>query len=232
MSNAVSNGVPMSAGDSTMQQSSAAIPPDNNQQLQQLLALQHQLQGASNASGQSQGILDMASVLSKIQSLEREKMELNQQLVQKDAKLDKLTENKRVEMHQMLETTISKFLEDLQTKDEKTKTDLKAGLNRLAQKGDETGVWEVVACASAAHVERVNELEKLRTEVNAFREREKVLQGGMFGNESARISSDAGNKRKADDISTSSTDNGVPDIFEEFSRTIMAEGGIHSRYTE
>ena len=89
-------------------------------------------------------------------------------------------------MQQLLEGTMSKFLQDLQTKDDKTKADLRAGLERLAQKGDESGVWEVMACASSAHVARVSELENLRTEVNAFREREKVMQGGVFGTEESR----------------------------------------------
>ena len=179
------------------------------------------------------GIIDMASVLSKIQSLEREKASLADQIVQRDVKLSKLTESKRLEMQQVLETTIARFLEDLKTKDDKTKEDLKAGLSRLAQRGDESGVWEVMACASAAHVERVTELEKLRTEVNTFREREKALQGGMFGSESSRIDSlGVGDKRKSDDISTSKTDNGVPDIFEEFTNSMMRTGGINSVFTE
>ena len=132
----------------------------------------------------------------------------------------------------LLQGTISKFIQDLQTTDEQTKTDLKSGLERLANTGDESGVWEVMACASAAHVERVNELEKLRTEVNTFREREKALQGGVFGTEESRISNDYGSKRKADNISDSTSANGVPNIFDEFTRTMMDRGGIDSRFTE
>lgn len=117
-------------------------------------------------------------------------------------------------------------------RDVKTKDDLRAGLERLAQRGDETGVWEVMACASAAHAARVTELESLRTEVNTYREREKALHGGVFGNEALRVNPDVGSKRKADDMSTNVTENGVPDIFEEFTKTIMSEGGINARYTE
>lgn len=178
------------------------------------------------------GIMDMASVLAKIQQLEREKSDMAAQLQARDQKLEKLTEGKRAEMQAMLETTISRFLADLQTKDEKTKEDLKQGLSRLAQRGDESGVWEVMACASAAHVEKVDELERLRTEVNGFRDKEKQLQGGVFASESSRMGDDTHGKRKADDISSSVTDNGVPDIFDEFTKTIMAGGGISGRYTE
>lgn len=188
--------------------------------------------GEPPAQQAAPGIMDMASVLAKIQQLEREKSDMAAQLQARDQKLEKLTEGKRAEMQAMLETTISRFLADLQTKDEKTKEDLKQGLSRLAQRGDESGVWEVMACASAAHVEKVDELERLRTEVNGFRDKEKQLQGGVFASESSRMGDDAHGKRKADDISSSVTDNGVPDIFDEFTKTIMAGGGISGRYTE
>ena len=64
----------------------------HNQQMSQLASLQQQLQ---NSGGQQNGILDMASVLSKIQSLEQEKRDMHAQLQQRDAKLEKLTESKR-----------------------------------------------------------------------------------------------------------------------------------------
>lgn len=179
-------------------------------------------------------IMDMASVLGRIQQLERANAELSSTITAKDGQLERLTEGKRAEMKTLLETTIARFLEDLQTKDAKTKEGLKEGLARLAQRGDESGVWEVMACASASHVEKVNELEKLRSEVNDYREKEKQLQGGLFGSESMRISEPAreSGKRKSDEISTSHTDNGVPNIFDEFTSTIMSMGGIQGRYTE
>lgn len=85
---------------------SAGIAQDAMQM--HIQALQQQIQ---NANPNSQGLVDIASVLSKIQSLEKEKAELSQQLTAKDAKLDKLTESKRAEMQQVLQTTIAKFLE-------------------------------------------------------------------------------------------------------------------------
>ena len=104
----------------------------------------------------------------------------------------------------------------------------------MAERGDESGVWEVMACASAAHVERVNELEKLRTEVNEFREKEKLLHGGVFGSESSRVGDmmPGGTKRKSDDISEHVHDSGSGDIFEEFSRTLMKAGGNQGIFAE
>lgn len=174
-------------------------------------------------------IVDMASVLARIQALENDKSSLTAELQQKDAKIDKLTESKRAEMQQMLQTTISTFLTDLQPKDVKAVEEVKSGLERIALKGTDNAIWDVVACASAAHAVRVNELETLRVEVNAFRDKEKQLQGGMFSNEEARMQGGSGGKRKSDEISS---DNSAPDIFAEFSRSIIQTGGNNGIYTE
>lgn len=190
--------------------------------------------GAAAGTHHAPSIMDMASVLGRIQQLEKLNAELSSTITAKDGQLERLTEGKRAEMKTLLETTMARFLEDLQTRDSKTKEDLKEGLARLAQRGDESGVWEVMACASASHVEKVNELEKLRSEVNDFREKERQLQGGLFASEAARVKDPAQEhgKRKFDEISTSHTDNGVPNIFDEFTNTIMNMGGIQGRYTE
>ena len=186
----------------------------------------------TSAENTQSNIVDMASVLARIQALENDKSSLSAELQQKDAKIEKLTESKRAEMQQMLETTISAFLTDLQPKDVKAVEEVKSGLERCALKGTDNPIWDVVACASAAHAVRVNELETLRVEVNAFREKEKQLQGGMFSTEGARTQAGSGNKRKSDDISSSTTDNGVPDIFEEFTRNIIQTGGTQGIFTE
>lgn len=109
---------------------------------------------------------------------------------------------------------------------------VKHGLQQCANNGKDNAVWEVVACASAAHALRVNELETLRVEVNAFRDKEKQLQGGMFADAESRSQAGSGSKRKSDEISSSTTDNGVPDIFEEFTRSIINTGGNSGIFTE
>jgi len=60
--------------------------------------------------------LDMKSVLDRIQSLEREKSTLATELQNKDAKLHKFTESKRVEMQQTLDSVIQKWLQSMDTK--------------------------------------------------------------------------------------------------------------------
>lgn len=102
---------------------------------------------------------------------------------------------RRAEMETMMNNTITKWLEQLDTKDQANKELLKQGLQKLASEGNESGVWEVVACASSNWAANVNQIESLTNEINGFKEKEKQLQGGLFGDESARV----GEKRKADD---------------------------------
>lgn len=169
--------------------------------------------------------LDMASVLHKLQFMEKEKADLRALIQSQEAKLSKLTEGKRASMQELLHTTIAGWLKDLETKDEKTKQDLMQGLTGLAEKGDESGVWEVACCASAAHAQNVNKIESLTQENTQYKERERQLQGGLFQHESSRLGSisasdtGVGDKRKADDISPQ------PDIWGEFQNMLMSNGG-------
>jgi hypothetical protein len=149
---------------------------------------------AANGSGTAPtpvgnaGNVDMASVLAKIQALEREKSQLSASLVTRDARLAKLQEGKKAEMETLMNSTISKWLAGLDTKDVDAKDQLKSGLESLIEQGDESGVWNVIACASNSWVANVNSIENLTNEVNAFKEKEKELQGGMFLSEVCTVS--------------------------------------------
>ena len=65
--------------------------------------------------------LDMASVLDRIKALEKEKSHLAGELQVKDAKLEKFTESKRIEMQNTLDSVVQKWLESIETKDTATK---------------------------------------------------------------------------------------------------------------
>ncbi len=179
----------------------------------------------------SSSIMDLASVLSKIQSLEKEKADMRAQLESTTARLSKLQESKRAEMEQMMNSTISKWLENLQTSDAGAKEQLKEGLNRLVQSGDESGVWNVIACASSNWVSNVNQIEQLTTQLNEYREKERLLSGGIFQSEESRVSNSAippvGEKRKIDGISQAhgATSSTPGDIWSEFQSMMMASGG-------
>jgi hypothetical protein len=178
--------------------------------------------------------MDFASVLAKIQSLEKEKADMRAQLESAVGKLSKLQESKRAEMQDMLNTTISKWLENLNMPDAQAKDQLRDGLNRLVQSGDETGVWNVVACASSNWVHNVNQIETLTNQLNEYKEKERLISGGLFHSEDSRISSSSssaipivGEKRKAESISQAhgATSRVPGDIWGEFEDMMHANGG-------
>lgn len=138
-------------------------------------------------AGLGSASIDMASVLAKIQALEREKADLSSRLDMTQGRLSKLQEGKRAEMEQLMNSTISKWLEQLPTKDAASKDNLRSGLEKLVKDGNESGVWEVVACASSNWQNNVNQIEALTQEINSYREKEKQLQGGLFQAESSRF---------------------------------------------
>jgi hypothetical protein len=174
---------------------------------------------------------DMTSILAKLQQLEKLNQKLEKDAVQKDERLGKLTESKKLEMQGVLQSSISKFIADLDTKDEQIKLDLTTSLQNIANKGQESGVWEIMACASAGHALRVTELETLRTENNALKERETALSAGMFTSEGARVGTsttgDQGGSRKRgpDEIAPATC------MWDDFQTMLSDSGGISSTFT-
>ena len=96
--------------------------------------------------------------------------------------MEKLTEGKRAEMKSSLDTVIAKWLDD-SVENESVRSQFKEGMERLVKNtAEDSGVWQVVVCASAAHTRRINELEKLRAE----HEELKTRMSGEFGSEASR----------------------------------------------
>jgi hypothetical protein len=83
-------------------------------------------------------------------------------------RLAKLQEGKKAEMEILMNSTISKWLEGLDTKDVAAKDQLKNGLQHLIDDGNESGVWNVIACASNSWIANVNSIEALTNEVFAY----------------------------------------------------------------
>lgn len=59
-------------------------------------------------------------------------------------------------------------------------THLERRMEDLAKQGKETGVWEILACASSNHRTNVNQIETLTSQLNSYKEKERQLQGGLF----------------------------------------------------
>jgi hypothetical protein len=132
---------------------------------------------------------DLSSILSQVKGLEEEKSKLMQLLEaerervkEAQAKADRMSESKRVEMQRALDTVIMKWLEDT-VKEEKLRDEFKQGMDRLVKNtAEDSGVWQVVCQASNVHAQRLQELEQMRVE----NEELKTKGGGDFKNEASR----------------------------------------------
>jgi hypothetical protein len=131
---------------------------------------------------------DLSSILSQVKGLEEEKAKLVQlleaervRLKEAQAKADKMSESKRVEMQQALDNVIMKWLEDT-VKEEKLREEFKQGMDRLVKNtAEDSGVWQVVCQASNVHAQRMQEFERIRTENEELKSR-----GGDFKDEASR----------------------------------------------
>jgi hypothetical protein len=126
--------------------------------------------------------VELNSILTQVQSLQTDREKLMKELDNARQKVEKLTEGKRLEMKNSLDTVIAKWLED-SVENEGVRSQFKEGMERLVKNtAEDSGVWQVVVCASAAHARRINEIERLRTE----HEELKTKMGGEFGQEGSR----------------------------------------------
>jgi len=157
---------------------------------------------------------DLSSILAQVRGLEEEKTRLVQLLEAErervkevQARAEKMSEGKRNEMRQALETVITNWLQD-SVKDEKVREEFKQGMNRLVENtAEDSGVWQVVACASNVHAQRLQELERVRLE----NEELKARGGGDFRDEASR-------KRGRDEAEPAASGSG--NIWTEFEQEI------------
>jgi hypothetical protein len=142
---------------------------------------------------------DISSILQQVKGLEEEKGRLMRLLEEEkvryqeaQAKNDKMSEGKRAEMRQALQGVIQKWLED-SVQDEKVREEFKQGMTRLVEStAEDSGVWQVVCCASNVHARHLQQMEEIRLENETL----KTRTGGEFQDEAAR-------KRPRDETATS-----------------------------
>jgi alanyl-tRNA synthetase len=124
---------------------------------------------------------ELTSILTQVQTLQTDREKLMKELENARQKVEKLTEGKRQEMQQSLNTVIAKWLED-SVENEGIRTQFKDGMERLVKNtAEDSGVWQVVVCASAAHSRRLNEMEKLRGENEELKNKMNGEFGGREG---------------------------------------------------
>ena len=125
---------------------------------------------------------ELTSILSQVQNLQTDREKLMKELEAAKQKVEKLTEGKRTEMKTALDTVVEKWLDD-SVADETVRTQFKEGMERLVKNtAEDSGVWQVVVCASNTYAKRLNEFERLRTDYEEL----KTKMTGEFTSEASR----------------------------------------------
>ena len=119
--------------------------------------------GTSTASAGS-------NMLKHIESLERKAERLEAELKNEKVKSEKMSAKTREGMQSALDTLMKKWMDAVETKDEKVKDHFKDGMNKLVQNSaEENGVWQMMVAASALHERQAHDLDKLRVENEEMR---------------------------------------------------------------
>ena len=168
----------------------------------------------ASAAVAAMGGTDIDSIMRKMAEQQNQISSLNEQLETKSQDVKKLSEKQRSEMKHVYDTVISKWVDTLDTSSEKSRTEFKSGLCRLAENAEqENGIWQVIMSASSAsQTDKANAIAK-ETEFQALTQNYNELKtrvgGGRFLEESARV----GSKRSADE----EPERQVNDIWDNFS---------------
>jgi len=99
-------------------------------------------------------------------------------------------------MKKVWDTVISKWLED-SVQDEEARKQFTEGMNRIMDTTKENGIWTVACAASNLHKSHLEEIERLRTEVDTL----KAGSSGSFRDEGSRKRGrDEGGQANANDF--------------------------------
>lgn len=135
---------------------------------------------------------EIGSTLGQIANLETKNSELSGTASELESenralkeKLEKYTAAQREKMKSELDTVISDWIKSIDVTDEKVKQDFLAGMeNIVKQTKEDSGVWQIMCCASKAHQSNVNKLNEITEKYNLL---QKQIDGGTFRSEDARV---------------------------------------------
>ena len=98
-------------------------------------------------------------------------------------------------MQSALDTLMKKWMDAVETKDDKCKEEFKKGMDTLVKNSaEENGVWQMMVAASSLHERQAHDLDSLRIENNEL----KLKIDGQFASSSSRTEDLLG-KRKAEE---------------------------------
>ena len=158
---------------------------------------------------------DMSNILQHIKNLETNNNELKGRLEDADSRIGKLSAKTREGMQSALDTLMKKWMDAVETKDDKVKNSFKDGLNKLVEKSaEDNGVWQMMVAASSLHERQNHDLDQLRVENNNL----KTKVDGMYGHVESRT---VGSKHKAvDEMSRADVPVISSDMWDDFAKDI------------
>jgi len=170
----------------------------------------------TDKSDKSDKKTDMTNILQHIKNLETNNNSLSSKLQEAEARNGKLSAKTREGMQSALDSLMKKWMDAVETKDDKVKDSFKDGLNKLVEKSaEDNGVWQMMVAASSLHERQTHDLDSLRTLNTEL----KTQVDGMYGDAESRTigrKSKAGEQLARDDVVTEKAD----DIWGDFAKTI------------
>jgi len=149
---------------------------------------------------------DMSNILQHIKNLETNNVSLKGQLQDAEVRNGKLSAKTREGMQSVLDTLMKKWMDAVETKDDKVKDSFKHGLTQLVEKSaEDNGVWQMMVAASSLHERQNHDLDQLRVENTSL----KTKVDGLYGDAGSRT---VGHKSKAE---TELSREDVPVVSEE-----------------
>jgi len=146
----------------------------------------------SDAPAKKAESTDMSNILQHIKNLETNNVTLKSQLQDAEVRNGKLSAKTREGMQSALDTLMKKWMDAVETKDDKVKDSFKNGLTQLVEKSaEDNGVWQMMVAASSLHERQNHDLDLLRVENNTL----KSKVDGLYGDAGSRT---VGQKSKAD----------------------------------
>lgn len=156
----------------------------------------HGSQGSQNTQGAGDFKSDSSSqnisnILSHVKRLEEERVILSKQLEAEKGKSAKHLKKTKEAMGSTLNTLMKKWMDAVETQDDKVKSSFKDGLDQLVENSaEDNGVWQMMVAASSLHERQEHNLDKLVKENTELRTR----VDGMYKDEGSRT---VGEKSKA-----------------------------------
>ena len=158
---------------------------------------------------------DMSNILSHIKQLEVTKQDLEKALKEANERNSKLSQKTREGMQSALDTLMKKWMDAVETKDDKVKHDFKGGLEKLvSQSAEDNGVWQMIVAASSLHARQVHDLDAMQKENDALKQR----VDGLYASPDSRV---VGGKSKAEDqLDRSSVEVDSSSIWDDFAASV------------